>query len=167
GRSRQAVEVAERHADGRANDADLAAARRGADAAYQRVRKQHGPQAFRLCGAAHLALQATSVTARFDPREDEFLRGAQERKDRTERKARAALVRELVGNPFRPVTADPAWLAWEDGTIPRLGQAIHDEGIFDRLPILADSLEDAGCNDADILSHCRASTPHVRGCWVL
>ena len=117
-RSREAVEVAERYADGSANRDDLIVVQRKADAAYQRARKQHGPAAFRLCCAAHMALQATSTAkkVRFDPRENEFLRGAKERKEKTERKARSDLIRDFIGNPFHPVTIDPAWLTWNDGT---------------------------------------------------
>jgi hypothetical protein len=168
-RSREAVEVAERYADGSANREDLIAVRRKADAAYQWARKQHGPNLFRLAGAAHLAHQATSVAnkVRFDPREDEFLRGAKERKDKTERKARCELIRDLMGNPFRPVALDPAWSAWNDGTVHKLAQAIYDERAFDRLPILADALEEAGCTNQDILTHCRQPGEHVRGCWVI
>lgn len=59
------------------------------------------------------------------------------------------------------------WLAWNDGTVRRLAQSIYDENAFDRLPILADALEDAGCTDADILNHCRQLGEHVRGCWVI
>jgi hypothetical protein len=46
-------------------------------------------------------------------------------------------------------------------------QSIYDERAFDRLPLLADALEDAGCGDAAILSHCREPSEHVRGCWVV
>ncbi|HTU88816.1 MAG TPA: hypothetical protein VMF69_01855 [Gemmataceae bacterium] len=56
------------------------------------------------------------------------------------------------GNPFRSVTIDPAWLTWNDATIPKLAQAIYDERAFDRLPILAEALEEAGCTNADISS---------------
>jgi hypothetical protein len=38
---------------------------------------------------------------------------------------------------------------------------------FDRMPILADALQDAGCDNEDVLNHCRGSGPHVRGCWVV
>jgi hypothetical protein len=48
-----------------------------------------------------------------------------------------------------------------------LAQAIYDDRAFDRLPILADALEEAGCDTADILAHCRGPGPHVRGCWVV
>lgn len=61
----------------------------------------------------------------------------------------------------------PSWLAWNDSTVPKIARAIHDECVFDRLPILADALEEAGCADVALLSHCRGSGPHVRGCWVV
>jgi hypothetical protein len=77
------------------------------------------------------------------------------------------IVRDLFVNPFRPVTADPAWLAWNDGSVRKLAQAIYEEGAFDRLPLLADALEDAGCHNADILTHCRQPGEHVRGCWAV
>ena len=73
----------------------------------------------------------------------------------------------VFGNTFRPVLVDTAWLAWGDGTVVKLAQRIYDERSFDRLPVLADALEDAGCGDADILAHCRGTGPHVRGCWVV
>jgi hypothetical protein len=82
--------------------------------------------------------------------------------------APAALLRDVFGNPFRPLPqVNPAWLAWEGGTVPKVAQATYDERAFDRLPVLADALEDAGCTDADILGHCRISGDHVRGCWVV
>ena len=74
------------------------------------------------------------------------------------------LLREVVGNPFRPVVLDSAWLT---PNVLALARTIYDEHAFDRLPILADALMDAGCDDADILSHCRGPGPHVRDCWVI
>jgi hypothetical protein len=62
---------------------------------------------------------------------------------------------------------DPRWLAFNDGLIGQLAQAISDDRAFDRLPILADALEDAGCDNADILDHCRMPGEHARGCWVV
>ena len=49
----------------------------------------------------------------------------------------------------------------------KVAQGIYYDRAFDRLPILADALEDAGCHDAAILEHCRQPGPHVRGCWVV
>jgi hypothetical protein len=80
----------------------------------------------------------------------------------------AALLRCILGNPCRPApTLDPDWLRWKDGMVARLARGIYDDRAFDRLPILADALEDAGCHDTAILDHCRQPGPHVRGCWVV
>jgi hypothetical protein len=79
-------------------------------------------------------------------------------------RAQATLIRDIFGNPFRPVSVDPAW---RTSTVVSLAQGIYDERAFDRLPILADALEDAGCTDADMLNHCRQPGEHVRGCWAL
>jgi hypothetical protein len=83
-------------------------------------------------------------------------------------------LRDIFGNPFRPVAVDPHWLSWSGGTITKLAQEIYDErclpqGTLDnnRLAVLADALEEAGCTNADILDHCRHPGGHVRGCWVV
>jgi hypothetical protein len=86
----------------------------------------------------------------------------------TPRKEHAALLHDVFGPIlFRPATFDPLLFEWKDGTIPKLAQGIYDDRAFDRLPILADALEDAGCDNADILAHCRGPGEHVRGCWVV
>jgi len=77
------------------------------------------------------------------------------------------LLRDLFGNPFRPVPLSPSWLAWNDGAIRKMAQTIYNDRAFDRLPILADALEDAGCDDVAILNHCREPGEHVRGCWLV
>ena len=78
------------------------------------------------------------------------------------------LLRNIAGRPFRPDHAiGPSWLAWNDGAVGKVAAAIYDDQTFDRLPLLADALEDAGCTGADILSHCRGPGVHVRGCWVV
>jgi hypothetical protein len=74
------------------------------------------------------------------------------------------LLHEFFGNPFRPVTVNPVWLT---GNVVSIAQGIYDDRAFDRMPILADGLEDAGCDNADILNHCRQPGEHVRGCWVV
>jgi hypothetical protein len=58
-------------------------------------------------------------------------------------------------------------LAWNDGTVRRISEGVYAERAFDRLPILADALLDAGCDDEELLAHCRSEGPHVRGCWAL
>jgi hypothetical protein len=81
--------------------------------------------------------------------------------------AQAALLRDVFGNPFRTAAIGAGCRAWHGGTIVHLAQAIYEERAFDRLPILADALEDAGCTDAQVLAHCRGSGEHVPGCWVV
>jgi hypothetical protein len=78
------------------------------------------------------------------------------------------LLRCVFGNPFKlRTTIDPAWLRWNDETVPRIARSVYEEHRFGKLPILHDALLDAGCDDQDILDHCQAPGPHVRGCWVL
>jgi hypothetical protein len=81
-----------------------------------------------------------------------------------ERRVLARLLRDILGNPFRPVAANPSWLT---STVLALAEGICADRAFDRLPILADALQDAGCENADILNHCRGGGVHVRGCWVV
>ena len=76
----------------------------------------------------------------------------------------ADVLREVFPNPFRPVTADPAWLT---PTVVSLAAAIYEDRAFDRLPVFADALEEAGCTNADVLLHCRQPGDYVRGCWVV
>ena len=84
---------------------------------------------------------------------------------RTERAAQTILLRDIFGNPFRPVAVDPAWLTSD---VVALARGIYADRAFDRMPILADALQDAGCNNDDVLNHCRdAAQVHVRECWVV
>jgi hypothetical protein len=81
------------------------------------------------------------------------------------------ILRDIFANPFRPVTLDPVW---RDHTVVSLARAAYDKHIFpygelesDRLAVLSDALEEAGCDDSIILAHLRAPGPHIRGCWAL
>ena len=76
----------------------------------------------------------------------------------------ADALRDALGNPFSPVTWEPSW---RSETAVALARGIHFDNAFDRLPILADALEEAGCDHPDILAHCRGPGPHARGCWVV
>jgi hypothetical protein len=80
----------------------------------------------------------------------------------------------IVGNPFYPVSLDPTWLVWHDGLIRQLAQAAYQErqlpsGLLDldRLAVLADGLEESGCTDPEMLAHLRGPGPHTRGCWAV
>ncbi len=81
-----------------------------------------------------------------------------------EESVQAEFVREIFGNPFRPITLDSGRLT---STVIDLAQAIYDERAFDCMPILADALMDAGCDSKEIIAHCRGDAPHVRGCWLV
>ena len=83
---------------------------------------------------------------------------------RAEEVVQAGLVREIFGNVCRPLDFDPAWRASRAVDLARLIEASRD---FDGMPALGDALEEAGCDHAEILDHCRQPGHHVRGCWVL
>jgi hypothetical protein len=109
----------------------------------------------------HLAVQAAGLEP--NPGTNAFASGW-----RAEARVQAALVPEIFGVfPFRLIAADPEWLLWNNATLPRIAGLIYADRAFDRLPILADALQDAGCTNADILAHCRGGGDHVRGCWVV
>jgi hypothetical protein len=74
------------------------------------------------------------------------------------------LVRDVFGNPFRPVAFDPAWRTKPAVALARRMYAARE---FSDMPILADALQDAGCEHPAILDHCQSTGPHVRGCWVI
>ena len=77
-------------------------------------------------------------------------------------------LRDLVYNPFRtPPTFDEEWLFRNVNAVYLLAQEIYYDYRFDLMPKLADALENAGCTNAEILEHCRANHPHIRGCWVV
>ncbi len=83
----------------------------------------------------------------------------------------SGLLRDIFGNPFRPIRFNPAW---RTPTVTAVATAAYEErslpaGTLDanRLAVLADALEDAGCTNLDILAHCRDGGPHVRGCWMI
>jgi hypothetical protein len=83
-------------------------------------------------------------------------------------------LREIFGNPFRPVTISPAYRSWNEATVVHLAQAAYDNrflaaGTLDnaRLAVLADALEEAGCSDEQILEHLRSGGEHYRGCFVV
>jgi hypothetical protein len=164
----EAVDVAERYADGEASDVELqdAAEATTSDwtAAYacaEAASSEGGIDAAIYCAdnAAHAAGEhAAFLIAANDDHPAFAVRRA------AEHEAQVGLLRCIFGNPFRPVVNDPAWLS--PGVVS-LAQTIYEGRTFDRMPELADALEEAGCHDADLLGHCRQPGPHVRGCWVV
>jgi transposase len=104
-------------------------------------------------------------------RTDEEVTDAEDRRDRAAGKVLAQILREVVGNPFTPPRFEAAW---RTSTVVQLAQQIFTERAFETLPILADALLDADCDEEAILRHCRGTELHARepvvhqrGCWVL
>ncbi len=84
-----------------------------------------------------------------------------------EKRAHADLVREICGNPFRPVAIAAEWLQRQDRLVPRLAERIDQTGQFEDLPILADALVEVECPLPALIAHCRLASGHVRGCWAI
>ncbi len=184
-RSRRAAKIAEKYAEGVVNDMKLRAVY---TAAYDAFVHTDGDSIEELTAwiAADVAasdayLAATSATKVADlvahvgayglDTSDSASTEATEAvyciARRTEQAMQSCLLRCIIGNPYRHVTINPLWLAWKESTVVKLAQSMHEERASDPLPVLADALEDAGCDNADILAHCRGPGPHVRGCWVV
>jgi hypothetical protein len=157
-RSRNAVEAAEQYADG---DCDRATLQRKQRAAINVCNSldycDDTPGYSQSPAAGSVALVDAGRAA---------LRSSSEIRGRTGKGSRGQshLLRDIFGNPYRPVAVE---LAWRTDTVLQLAQGIYDERAFDRLPILADALEEAGCTSADMLGHLRGTGPHVRGCWAV
>jgi hypothetical protein len=168
----QAVSTAEEYADGLATTDEL-------DACWRLVRSQlelyHGEPVYDAsywaCGndiredverCANYA--ANNSTLLVHQSGDEFDARCEKRREE-ELAVQASLLHDLFGPLlFRSITLDRSWFT---STVQQLAQSIYDDRAFDRLPILADALEDAGCDNADILNHCRQPGVHARGCWVV
>jgi hypothetical protein len=173
---RAALEVAERYADGEATRIQateatavaLGAERttgKAAKAVYWATKNVIRDTLRNVCEAAAEAAAGAAVQKAPAAGRD---RGVAWEQTYIAAAARQAdLVRESFGNPFRPLAVDPAWLAWGGGIVGRLAQGAYEARAFDRLPVLADALEEAGCTDTAILEHCRSGGRHVRGCWVV
>jgi hypothetical protein len=169
-RSRSAVEVAEHYADGLITEEDREVAFREACTAsiavrrcpeksdtILRLRQPRDPD--RLYRAAFFAAFAAgsgvgNITAQ--------IRG--DNAHLVGKVTRSRLLHCIFGNPFRPASIKPPWLTTN---IILQAQSIYDGRSFNCLPSLANSLDENGCDNKDMLSHCRSLEPHVRGCWVV
>jgi hypothetical protein len=164
-----ALDVAERYADGAATQADLEAALRGATQAQRAQRRKALLYAYAAvmdsCGPGGLGAAEKSAWAAAAAADSRATSGERLRRTRPDLYASlSALLRDVIGNPFRPVWVDQSWLT---PAVVRLAQSMYDDRAFDRLPILADALEGAGCTNAEVLGHCRQPGTHARGCWVI
>jgi hypothetical protein len=150
-RSRNAVEAAERYADGLIPRRVMTAAMRSlAGADY------HSPR-----GVARDATLVDASLAAYSVLLQEVSAPLNQ----------AALLADIFGNPFRSFPISPAWMTF---TVVSLAQATYTAHVLpagalepERLAVLADALEELGCDNADILSHLRGAGPHVRGCWAV
>lgn len=157
---RAAVEVCERHADGLAGPEELVTALRGLPPiektggswnAWHKVKLSQTAQA-ELTVRAALADEASDA-AWATARASVNLLGPNQ----------SDLVREIFGNPFRALNIETEW---STPVVIDLARSIYDSGVFDRMPELGDALALEGCDDPEILGHCRSRTGHFRGCWV-
>ena len=186
-RPREAVGLAERYADGGASAAELEGALSasvpsawgsptgGANWSAQRALDTDASRtAAPMATAAAVALERTKGTPRrTSNRPSRKWKRLWESTVTAEQQAHSALVRDLF-TPFRPVAVGPVWLTRRAGAVPPLAQAAYEQrelpaATLDptRLAVLADALEDAGCDKPDLLDHLRGPGPHVRGCWVI
>jgi hypothetical protein len=192
-RSQQAVEEAERYAEGLTTETALLAAVSEAKLALRSIQREGGP-ATAHAGAARAAVSLGKMArkaaehAANDAMWAEDWEGVQHRlASREERKQlleepleagidrarkelaqirlqQSVLLHEIVGNPFRAISFNVGRLAQK---ARRLAKSIYTKKTFERMPNLAEILEEAGCTDAEILAHCRGPGPHVRGCWAV
>jgi hypothetical protein len=173
-RYQQAVEVAERYADGMATEEEVRVTRRVMNKVWND--RQFTEAGNHAATAVLATLHKEAVAAVHGWEHAAFAKAALTRPDWNrgcdgEQQVACVLAHDVFGNPFRPVALDPAW---PTSTVNNLAQAAYEvrrlpDGTLDhpRLTVLADALEEAGCDSADILDHLRSPGPHVRGCWAV
>jgi len=83
---------------------------------------------------------------------------------RDHRTVAISLIYDIMGHPYASPQFSPTWRTFATTGI---ASTIYEDHAFSTMPMLADALEEAGCDNSDILSHCRSKSPHVQGCWVL
>jgi hypothetical protein len=85
-------------------------------------------------------------------------------REENEDRIQCGFIRDIFGNPFSPVDFDSRW---RTSDVVSLARSMYESRGFTAMPILADALLEARCDNDDILNHCRSEGPHVRGCWVV
>jgi hypothetical protein len=164
-RCRIALEVAEHFADDDATWEELRVAHHAAREATRRFGGAQHPAEFAARDTAGIdafaaARDAARTAAHAARAEAIAAMGAAEQDQ-------CRILRDILGNPFRPPVIDPLWAHWNGDTVFRLAQAIYAGRRFEDLPVLADALEEAGCQEPALLAHCRGGGEHFRGCWVV
>jgi hypothetical protein len=164
---REAVEAAERFADGEIEKAELETARKATKRAVVKRNPRHPtPHHCAARAATMVTLQSLGDSGRSAAA---FAAGvahdAKLRNHLDEIRLQLPIFRDIFGNPFRPIAFDPRW---RSESAVALARTAYDTRNFTLLPILADALEEAGCDHPEVLNHCRdPNGVHVRGCWVL
>ena len=162
---RDVIETVERFVDGAENKHGLRHARRAAQEVGRAIRaKPYSPEQVNECWLFSLVETAVERTRL----RDGHVRGGHS----IDTTAQIVLLRDLFDNPFRPCWVGRRWIT---PTVVALARVIYAERAFDLMPVLADALQDAGCDDEHILTHCRGREEvgypvqgaHARGCWVL
>ncbi len=169
---RQLVETCERAAGGLASQPQVAAAKRAVATRARREFAESGTDGLAEVGPGLLRDLRLEHLPGWEgmPPPVTYFRGTDEQRRHNEAVQAAftrvlvELLREVVGNPFRRPSFDPAW---RTSDAVALARGAFEERTFDRLPILADALQNAGCADEQLIGHCRGPHPHVRGCWVI
>jgi len=171
-RLRNGLDITEQYTDGLTSDTTFRMAKRQAGAAYNAAIASEGQDGW---GTNVSSFVLDIMSLRFLPGWNPHMdteRGLRfpeaERTFQELSRYHCCLLRDLFGPlPFRSISIATGLLAWNEFTVAKLAQDIYNHHRFDDLPILADALEEAGCQEADILAHCRGPVPHARGCWVV
>jgi len=158
-----AIEASERFANGVISELELVSWSLSVDEAYKEAFARSDDVVMSLTIAASYATSRSLSQDKVLKAINAVLAGTTGDWKR-ERAAQAERIRDIFGNPFRPVAFSPSW---RTDTAVTLAQQMYDSREFGAMPILADALQDAGCDSADVLDHCRGPGPHVRGCWVV
>jgi hypothetical protein len=165
-RSRRAVELSERYADGMAERKAMTLAGGAACSAAREAAGRTTPATWNAIAAAPWAARQAAISEAWFAAVGAF-GYARRASEEMQHPLGIVLLRDLFGNPFRATRVEQTWRERKSTTVVKLAQTIYDEPCFNHLPILADALEDAGCDDDAILAHCRQPGEHVRGCWVV
>jgi hypothetical protein len=155
--NRVAIETAERFADGRASREKLSAAQKACSPSVKSSPARANTKLFVLASAASACAYANDWLAA-------TWCSLSVRNGGLRFPEQVTLLRDIIGNPFRPVSFTPMGRTTD---AVRIARTMYQSRAFEDMPILADALEDAGCDNAELLAHCRGPGPHVRGCWVV
>jgi hypothetical protein len=169
GWSQNLVEVSEQFVDGSVGNTAMSFASNLNDDVFQRAKPYTHPHLACVMAGNIAAGDAWAMAWNIISDARRAIRYSSPQADTyQEIRGQSAVLREIFGPlALRSVALNPTWLSWKDGTIPELAQAIYDDRRFENLPILANALEEAGCDNEELLAHLRSNGSHVRGCWAV